>query len=230
MSMPLSILRVISLFAISLISTHAIGQNMLSNGGFEAPGFKYDGGYPNFRYLEPGVNSTLADWIVSDNGIGPKSYIYHSSRYNVTSGNYALTLSEGSSVATGFFAARNTTFDLALNLTWSTGCSICFQPLPLEILVDGKNIAAFQGIGSIWSNPDMTNTYAAKFEVAAGNHTLALGNPQYLGDYREYRIDQVVLTAAPVPEPSMAMLLLAGVGALGAVAGRRRARGMPTAS
>ena len=45
-----------------------------------------------------------------------------------------------------------------------------------------------------------------------------------IGDFREYRIDQVVLMAAPVPEPETAALMIAGLGFLGAVARRRKAR------
>lgn len=203
-------------------------QNLLSNGDFEKPGFSFTPdpywmATNDYRYLNPGANEALADWIVADNGIGQRSFVYHQNRYPVASGNYGLALNEGSSVTTTFVTQAPGVLNLRLNMTWATGCH-CFQPAPLKVIVDGQEIASFTGPGSDFHYSDMSHVYEASFTVGLGNHSITLANPQMIGDFREYRIDQVVLMAAPVPEPEMAVLMIAGLGFLGAVARRRKAR------
>ncbi|MDQ5905079.1 MAG: hypothetical protein QG672_2673, partial [Pseudomonadota bacterium] len=69
---------------------------------------------------------------------------------------------------------------------------------------------------------DMSPVYSASFSVGAGAHSFTLSNPQLIGDFREYRIDEVTLVAAPVPEPEIAAMMILGFGFMGVVARRRR--------
>ena len=216
-----------ALFAVlAVVSLDAFGQqNLLANGGFENPGFFFTpgaGAGDDFRFLNSGTNSALADWIVADNGVGQLSYIYHQQRYPVAEGNYGLTLSEGSSISASFQAPFSGLLNFGLNLTWSSECIVCYQPKPLEVLIDGQVVASFAGLGSNWRYSDLTKTYSTSFSVASGTHTLTLSNPEFIGNYHEYRIDQVMLTAAPVPEPEIAAMMILGFGFMGVVARRRR--------
>lgn len=219
-----------SLFA--SLSFNAFGYNLLSNGDFEKPGFSFVAApWPavdDFRFLNPGANEALADWIVADNGIGQRSFVYHQNRYPVASGNYGLALDEGSSIAASFTATAAGLLNLSLNMTWANGC-FCYQPAPLEVLVDGVLVASFVGAGSNYRYSDMSVMYSASFAVEAGAHTFTLSNPQVIGDYREYRIDNVVLAAVSVPppetlvpEPEIGAMMLLGLGLLGVVRSRKR--------
>ena len=78
----------------------------------------------DYRHLNPGANEALADWIVADNGIGQRSFVYHQNRYPVASGNYGLALDEGSSVTTFFATQTPGVLNLRLNMTWATGCQL----------------------------------------------------------------------------------------------------------
>ncbi len=212
-----------------LASTSTLaGQNLLSNGDFENPGFTFTPSSHwmstnDYRYLTPGENEALANWIVTDNGIGQLSFVYHQNRYPVASGNFGLALSEGSSITTTFSTQTSGVLNLSLNMTWANGCN-CYQPAPLEVLVDGQEVASFTGSGSNFRYSDMSHVYSASFAVGAGLHTFSLRNPQMLGDFREYRLDQVILTTAPVAEPETATLMIAGLGLLVALTRRRQAR------
>lgn len=221
-------LRCTLLPVLALSSINAFAQNLLSNGDFEKPGFSFTPeaywmATNDYRHLNPGVNAALADWVVADNGIGQRSFVYHQNRYPVATGNYGLALDEGSSVTASFTTQAAGILNLSLNMTWANGCS-CFQPAPLKVIVDGQEVASFVGLGSNFHYSDMTPIYLASFSVNAGAHTFTLSNPQMVGDFREYRIDQVVLTAAPVPEPEVAAMMLLGLGLMGAVARRRMGR------
>lgn len=220
-----------SIFAISLalVTSTASAQNLLTNGDFENPGFSFVPSVDwqlqtnNYRYLNTGANAALADWIVADNNIGQRSFIYHDSRYAVSSGHYGVALDEGTSITSGFNTQRGGRLDLSLNMTWAS-CPLCLQPSPLEVVVDGQKVASFAGLSSDWRYSDMTHSYSASFVVGAGAHTLTLSNPQHLGDFREYRIDNVVLTAAPVPEPEIPAMLMLGLGMIGVIRRRTKMR------
>lgn len=220
------VLRHTLLPILALSSFNAFGQNLLSNGGFENPGFSFTPApyflaTDDYRYLDSGSNTALADWIVADNGIGQRSFVYHQHRYAVAAGYYGLALDEGTSVTTSFTTSSAGLLNLSLHMTWANGCN-CFQPAPLEVIVDGVKVADFSGVASNWRYSDMSPVYSASFSVGAGAHSFTLSNPQLIGDFREYRIDEVTLVAAPVPEPEIAAMMILGFGFMGVVARRRR--------
>ncbi len=204
----------VATFAASLAAAGSPARaEAVSNGGFELPGFTITSSSDNYRYLLNGDSSTLAGWTVTDDGIGEAPYVFHSSRYAVQAGAYALALNQGSGVATTVSLVAGQGYQLS---AWLEGnvAGLNSAPAPLDVSVGG--------VQTTWSVPYEGAPYRRvtfSFTATDSAAVLSLFNPSSVGDFKGYGLDSVSITA--VPEPGSAALLLAGIAALGFVAKRR---------
>lgn len=192
-------------------STHAQG---LANGGFESPGFAFTDTTDNYRELFNGDSTTLTGWTVIDDGIGFASYVFHSTRYPVHGGSYAVTLNQGSGLSTTVSLVAGQGYRLT---AWMQNAALNYEPAPLQVSIGGLDAS--------WSIPFDDSPYrlmsfdftAATSDAAA---ILRLFNGSSAGDFKAYTLDDISLAA--VPEPGSGALVLAGLGVLGWMSRRRR--------
>jgi hypothetical protein len=171
---------------------------------------KEDYGLGAFATSLTASSTTFGSWITSlgsvqlidDNSGYPLGYQYSGTRNEslVFSGfsilTYSFTLGTASTVAFDIYDGADSSNAIA-------------------ILLDGSTVKSH--IGSI---SDFDHFNVGSYSLATGNHTLSFVSAQgtyYLDNFT------VNVTAAPVPEPETYAMMLAGLGALGFMARRRRA-------
>ena len=139
-------------FAWAALCTTGVAQAQgLVNGGFELPGFVFTGTTDNYRDLFNGDSTTLAGWTVSDDGIGFVPYVFHSTRYPVHSGSYAVTLNQGSGIGTTVPLVAGQAYRLT---TWLQNAALNYPPSPLEVTVQGDRISVKRMPAAAMTAPD----------------------------------------------------------------------------
>lgn len=140
--------------------------------------------------------------LIDDNSGYPLGYQFSGPR------NESLEFT-GSSILTYSFSlgsASSVDFNIVDGTTGSTD---------IAILLDGSVVQSYSG-----SITPFDHFPVGSYNLGAGNHTLSFVNAN--GNYYLDNVS-VSVTAAPVPEPETYAMMLAGLGALGFMARRRRA-------
>ncbi len=194
-----------------LVARPLIAQNLVSNGSFETPVLGSTTSFASY-----GLGSTLGAWTVSGGSVDLiRTY------WQAADGSQSIDLNGGSqgtlSQTIGTILDRHYTlsFSLAgnpdnaqnkvLRVWWGT------QDLGLVTFIQGSNTRTSMG----WQ----TITFAGL--VAAGPSTALRFQGVSAGAWGA-ALDNIVLTANVVPEPSTAMLLATGLAGVAIVARRRR--------
>ena len=96
------------------------------------------------------------------------------------------------------------------------------------------NVVSYAVNGGFWSTGTSIGLIGTSMKVHSGNAKGSYayiigfndhaGNNKSLGDWDDFVVGVIFVSAAPVPEPETYAMLLAGLGLLGAVARRRNAR------
>jgi hypothetical protein len=177
-----------------LLQTTCFSQNLVTNGSFELPGFATP---PFYQYMAAGDATTIAGWVLENNGAGEQSYLVNVGYANdgaVEDGNYSLVLSQGSAIQTTFATSSNSTYELSF---WMTAANPQTDPNyatpdPLVIHVAGYT-ATFpsSSIQPVWGHETF------RF-VAQSNDTAAVlemvNASQPTKPFRGYGLDNVVIS------------------------------------
>lgn len=213
--------RLAALTVAALAATAAPARaNLITNGGFETPGFA---GFPDYRYL-PNGDTSITGWTVTSDGIGEEAFWAKAPSYTVLDGSYAVFLNQGSTIETTFAVTAGTTYTLTFGyFAGAPGNQADYLPLGVEVA----------GFGTTFTDATFNSSYNTgtyQFTALVSNPAAVLrfsnpaGNPADPGVFAAYNIDAVSIVPAAVPEPGS--LALAGVALAGAglrAARRRRA-------
>lgn len=199
---------------------------VFTNGSFESQNLSSS--YVGFLYADAGFNQSVGygpvgvaapGWSFS----GQAGLSYSNTLWGGTAseGNvFGFLRNDGGDISQSFNDVAGSyafAFDMAQRTSWRVG-----GVQTVSVLFDGQ--AVWSGTpGDTWS----TFAFVAT-NVAAGSHTLSLRGTNASGaSDTSVFVDNVRLTVSPVsavPEPESYAMLLAGLGLLGAVARRRKAR------
>jgi hypothetical protein len=162
----------------------ADAQNLLQNGDFESPGFSAP---PFYRYLRNGDTTTLAGWIVIDDGSGEASFVGKTPAYSVASGSYAVFLNQGSGMRTTFPVVSNTVYELSLSAWGSTNAA----PLAVWLAGVSHTFPVVEG---------RLSTYSVTFTAHTTDPqaTLEIRNESPPPDFKQWGIDAVSIVEAPL--------------------------------
>lgn len=194
-----------ALFSASAI---AAGPNLVTNGSFETTAIN-----AGSWVLSP----TLDGWSVL---AGPSNFeIRNNVVGSAQSGSNFIELDTTANTTIGqSFASLTAGASYALSFWYAPRANVAASSNGIDVLWNGQQLGAtITGQGG--SAPEWTQ-YSFAVSALAGSNTLSfrsVGSSDSLGG----SLDNVSLTAA-VPEPSTYALLLAGLGAVGLVARRRR--------
>jgi hypothetical protein len=123
----------------------ALGQNLVSNPGFESPGFSLNP--DNFRYLNGGNATLLTGWTFVFDGVNEPSYVYHRSRYPVFAGDYSVNLNDGDSCSTTVATQPGCAYVLSVVMAADDGGPVRFQAGSLDASFNPAVINASAGAG-----------------------------------------------------------------------------------
>jgi len=85
-----------AVLAAGVLPVTAHAQNLVTNPGFESPGFAGD----NFRYLVGSDATLLTGWTTTYDGVQEATYVFRSDRYETVEGDYTVYLNDGDSIST----------------------------------------------------------------------------------------------------------------------------------
>ncbi len=203
---------------VSMGSAHA--ANLLTNGSFEDPNIVATNNYALF-----GSGSTaITGWTVvgADTQLTPDTYLglvaSDGRQWIDLTGIYGYDKGVRSDVVA-------TTIGQTYNLTFALGNYVPFGTSSLSVSINGGPASSFtnlvNGIGPMdWENNSLTwvaNAATAQITFL-GLENGALSNNAGIG------LDNVGFAAAPVPEPETYALMLAGLGAVGVAARKRKSK------
>jgi hypothetical protein len=178
---------------LSVLYQNIAAQNLVSNGGFELPGFISP---PGYRFLSNGDSTSIQGWVAIDDGVGEQPYLMSRGSYTVYEGNYSLTLNQGSGIRTTVSLQAGQQYQLSFLFPVATG-----NASPLRVDVGG-----FTTTFTPLATPQ---TFAFTASSTNPLASLQFFNPSPVGDFKTEVLDQVVLTA--VPEASAASMLIVGL-------------------
>jgi len=186
-------MALVVLTAATFVSVSA--QNLLSNGGFESPGFTSP---PFYRYLANGNTAAMTGWTVSNDGVGEQPYLGKLPQYanQVHSGNYGLALNAGSGIRTTFPTRSNTLYTVSF---WLKPNKHMITPgttnAPLAVTVAGYVTNIPSPSQGTWKWMSF-HFIAAKSDAAATLKFLnaSLDHPP---EYFIYNIDDISLAVGP---------------------------------
>ena len=190
--------------------------NLLVNGGFEEPTFPDNG--VHYVHL---TGTELTGWTSFSTYFG--TVLFNTSYDPVTEGQQAVQIeAPGDSISQSFATVIGTHYTLSFDMTAFSGYGgpgLGHASCPCTSILD---VSVGPASATVNSSSLGYVTQTLDFTADASTTTLTLMNPSFppgIGNYPE--VDNV--SVAAVPEPETYALMLAGLGALGFVARRRRA-------
>lgn len=215
-----------NVFAVAalLLASQAGAVNLITNGSFEDGQLVPNYVDPGARMIGPNDSVTLAGWTTLNSGLDI-SWIGLGNPYNITAsdGNNFLDLTgwhDQSGQGAGVMQTIATTAGMHYTLTFDQGNSARYNPGSTDTLHvtagDQVNVGftvAPTDQPSVWTQQTLSFT-------ATGSSTTV----SFVGGQAIYFIglDNVSVVAAPVPEPTEALMLGTGLLGLALVARRRR--------
>lgn len=208
--------RLILALAAALSISPAHADNLLVNPGFEHPA----GNFVNF--LMPGAYTWINGWTTTGSGVHwmRESLGYFTDpigRDAVDLANYNLA---NGGIEQRFATLAGTTYRVEFQ-------GMTFQNPgndgtgEISVLIDNQLINTYQLVNHS-SASNAWQQFSFDFTASSGSTLLSFAN--YLPAAKQYSfLDNVSVSAAPVPEPENYAMLLAGLGLVGLVA-RRRAK------
>jgi hypothetical protein len=197
----------------------ALADSLISNGGFESPGF---GGPLFYQFLNNG-DTSIAGWTVQNDGIGEAPYLMQGGSGSpyapyIFDGSYSVLLNAGSGVSTTFAAVAGDVYDFSIYAR-NFGDS-----LALSLNADGTSVDLYP----TYSYGLQTFTFTAM--TTNPNAVLSIFNGATGADYQQLAIDDATLTTSNTPEPSCLIMLggFAAVAGVGAALRRRRSESVGT--
>lgn len=191
--------------------------NLLVNGGFESPVFPDNSGH--FVHL---TGTDLTGWTTFSTFAG--TVLFNTSYDPVAEGQQAVQIEvPGDAISQSFATVNGASYRLSFDMSAFSGYGgpgLGNAPCPCTSILDvsaGSTSAGFSSSSAGYVS------YTLDFMAGASTTTLTFTNPSSppaIGNYPH--IDNVSVNALPVPEPETYALMLAGLGALGFVARRRR--------
>ena len=189
--------------------------NLLVNGSFEEPTFPDNGSH--YVHL---TGTELTGWTSSSTYLG--TVLFNSSYDPVTDGQQAVQIEvPGDSISQSFATVIGMQYTLSFDMLAYTGYGGPGRggaPCPCMSILD---VSVGPTSATLGSSSAGYVTQTLDFTADASTTTLTLMNPSVpagIGNYPE--VDNVSVVV--VPEPETYALMLAGLGALGLVARRRR--------
>lgn len=176
---------------LGLLGSSAAQANLINNGGFELPGTL--AAAPGYQYL-PNNNTSVTNWTAISDGIGEESYLMNKNRSNgsylprVYDGTYAVAIGTGNAMQTTVALTAGTTYDLSFaarpNVTGASNLQVTLDNFSTSIAATSNFVV-----------------YQYQFTAATSNPAAILKffNPSANGGNRIWALDNVSLTAVPVP-------------------------------
>jgi hypothetical protein len=210
--------------------------NLVGNGSFETPGFVHSDWNDNFRYLSGSADTSIDGWSISKlQDVGEPAYWFHSSRYSVWDGEYALAMSDGTRATTQVPLVAGESYTLTFYSYRDLQPEVSDFALRIDAGTATRTMlladAADTGNGQTPYHDQNWLRYQFTFTAAQGGlQALSIANlPDGITSYDGgVAIDAVSLspTTAPIPEPTQGLLWVTGLGMVLPWA-RRRLRGRP---
>lgn len=220
-SLPLTVMKYpLSLLAAAVLAwssgaasaSMAVPASALSNGSFELNSTGV--GNSGYCYLGGTCGSgTIADWSGNAAVIGASSGPWQTP--SSLAGWQAAWGSTVVGVQNASYIEQTTSFSAGTQLlSWVDANRNGYSNARYQVWLDGVSLGTFDTtVGGAW------NTRNLSFSTTAGLHTLRWQGVQVSSDSTAF-IDNLSVTA--VPEPSTALMGLAGLGLLGGISRRRR--------
>lgn len=119
--------------------------NLVSNPGFESPGFSITP--DDYRYLN-GSNATfLTGWTFTYDGVHEASYVFHEHRYPVFAGDYCVQLGDGDSCQTSVSTEEDCKYVLIITTIGGDGGTVRFRAGDLDTTFI-PTISSSQAVGT----------------------------------------------------------------------------------
>ena len=190
-----------ALASLLLCLSTPVSANLITNGGFENPGFSTP---PFFRYLANGDSTTIANWTVMDDGIGEQPYLMNIAGYptSIHEGSYALSLNQGSGIVTDFSVIAGLDYKLSFFAKTTSG----IVPDPLDVSI--------AGFASTFTPEAAFTEYNFMFTASSSDSAAILQfmNTSPVGDFRIWTLDNIQVNQVnSVPAPAAVWLLGSGL-------------------
>lgn len=247
----MSLVRSFAVAAIALAASVAAHAAGFQNGSFESGAFSDSNNIPSGLYFTGHAtygdytgdktmalfagSGALAGWSISMPGA--LAWLDNTNPWNAT-----LTASQGSKFVdlTGWSSlwSENVesgslsrvmisqTFDTVAGTTYTVGFDIGYGPDSMASNLSVAQSDVFAGVnGALNKYTSSSSGWAGQsftFTATGSQTTLQFSTTDYKSEY--VGLDNVTVTAAPVPEPESYAMMLAGLGALGFMARRRKAQ------
>lgn len=174
------------------LPSHA--QNLITNGGFEQPGFSLN---PNYRYLTGSNATLLTGWTWQYDGVNEPSYVYHSSRYPVFAGSYSVALNDGDAAQTSFATERGCSYVLSFVTLGDDGGRLRVQAGAggLDVEINPKEIGV--GTGVFYDQQNEWIRVTLPFQALAEQAPLIFSDAPQSRPYGGRVLDEVVVAEGP---------------------------------